>query len=132
MRHLRFKLNQVGVFEGRRVHLFAVQLGRKPRQLTEGDYDVVAAKWTADGKGIAFVANMEEDADTSLVRDIYHIPAKGGEPRRLTDGAHVISDLSFSPDGSLIAFLGHDRPDDRGDETGETDREVRNRFHARL
>ena len=117
VRHLRFKLNQVGVFEGRRMHLFAAQLGRKPRQLTEGDYDVVAAKWTADGKGIAFIFNMEEDADTSLVRDIYHIPAKGGEPRRLTDGAHVISDLSFSPDGSLLAFLGHDRPDFSGKNT---------------
>ncbi|UCH57141.1 MAG: S9 family peptidase, partial [Candidatus Bathyarchaeota archaeon] len=115
--HLRFKLNQVGVFEGRRVHLFAVQLGRKPKQLTRGDYDVEVAKWTADGKDIAFTTNMEEDADTSLVRDIYYISVRGGEPRKLTDGRYVISDLTCSSNGSLIAFLGHDRPDFAGKNT---------------
>jgi dipeptidyl aminopeptidase/acylaminoacyl peptidase len=117
VRHLRFKLNQVGVFEGRRTHLFAVRLGRKPKQLTEGDYDVEAAKWTANGGDIAFVANMEEDADTSLVRDVYYVSAKGGDPRKQTDGRHVISDLSLSSDGSSMAFLGHDRPDFSGKNT---------------
>jgi dipeptidyl aminopeptidase/acylaminoacyl peptidase len=111
VKRIRFKLNGVGIFAGRRTHLFTVRPGRKPKQLTEGEYDVEAARWTADGKGVAFISNMDEDSDTSLVRDIFTIPEKGGKPARFTDGRHVISDLSLSPDGSLLAFIGHDRPD---------------------
>ncbi|MFQ6076909.1 MAG: prolyl oligopeptidase family serine peptidase, partial [Candidatus Bathyarchaeia archaeon] len=113
IKHIRFKHNDLGIFEGRRLHLFTVRAraSGRPRQLTKGDFDVEAAKWTPDGRKIAFIANMEEDADINLVRDIFLIPAKGGEPEKFTDGWHIISDLSYSQDGSQLAFIGHDRPD---------------------
>lgn len=111
IRRIRYKLNGVGTFEGRRTHLFSAHVGGRTRRLTEGEYDIEVAKWSSDGRDIAFITNMEEDADISRVRDIFLIPARGGEPRKLTEGKHVIADLSWSPDGERLAFIGHDQPE---------------------
>ncbi len=111
VKRIRYKLNASGFFQGRRTHLFIASVGKRPRQLTKGEFDVEVARWSPDGKGLAFITNMEEDADTSRVSDIFLIPSKGGEPRKLTEGKHSISDLSFSPDGEQLAFIGHDQPD---------------------
>lgn len=111
VKRIKYKLNGVGTFEGRRTHLFTARPGRKPKQLTEGEFDVETARWAPDGKRIALVTNMEEDADTSRVRDVYLVPSRGGELAKLTESKHVISDLSWSPDGSRIAFIGHDKPE---------------------
>ncbi len=110
IKRIKYKLNGVGTFEGRRTHLFTARVGGRPRQLTEGEFDVEAAKWSPSGRSIAFTANMDEDADLSRVRDIFTISSKGGEPQKLTEGKHVITDLSWSPDGGLLAFIGHDKP----------------------
>ncbi|MBN2334167.1 S9 family peptidase, partial [Candidatus Bathyarchaeota archaeon] len=109
---IRYKFNGLGFFEGRRNHLFTVRQGQKPKQLTDGEYDVEYADWTADGKEIAFIANMGPDADTSRVRDIYRVPAKGGEASKVTDGGYAIAGFSYSPDGGSIAFIGYDRPEE--------------------
>ena len=37
---IKYKLNAAGFFEGRRSHIFVVQEGKKPKQLTDGEYDV--------------------------------------------------------------------------------------------
>jgi dipeptidyl aminopeptidase/acylaminoacyl peptidase len=105
---IRFKLNGVGLFPEKRVHLFTVRVGGKPKQLTKGEFDVDAAAWSPDGRRVALVTNTKEDADLSFIRDIYTIPAKGGEMERITKGEHLISGLSWSPDGEEIAYLGHD------------------------
>jgi dipeptidyl aminopeptidase/acylaminoacyl peptidase len=107
---IKYKLNAAGFFQGRRTHLFTAKIGGKPKQLTEGEFDVEASSWSPDGKRIAFISNMREDADVSRIRDIFEVPSRGGTPRRLTEGKHVISDLSYSPDGGRIAFIGHNRP----------------------
>ena len=112
IKRIRYKLNGVGIFAGRRTHLFSVRVGGRMKQLTKGEFDIEAAKWSNDGKNVAFVTNMEEDADTSYVQDIFLIPARGGEPRKLTEGKHVIADLSWSPDNDQLAFIGHDKPDE--------------------
>jgi acylaminoacyl-peptidase len=111
VKRIKYKLNGVGTFEGRRTHLFSVNPGRKAKQLTEGEFDVESARWAQDGKRIAIVTNMEEDADTSRVRDIYLVSSGGGELAKLTESKHVISDLSWSPDDDRIAFIGHDKPE---------------------
>ncbi len=110
VKRIKYKLNASGFFQGQRTHLFTASLGKKPKQLTKGEFDVEVAAWSPNGESIAFIANIVEDADTSRVRDIFIIPSKGGEPRKLTEGKHSISDLSFSPDGERLAFIGHDQP----------------------
>jgi dipeptidyl aminopeptidase/acylaminoacyl peptidase len=112
IKRIRYKFNAVGFFEGRRTHLFTVRLGLKPKQLTEGEYDVEYAEWSPDGKEIAFIASMEPDADTSRVRDIYRVSAKGGDPEKITGGDYAIVSLSYSPDGESMAFIGYDRPEE--------------------
>jgi len=108
VRRIYFRLNGVGMFPGRRIHLFTVRDGGKPRQVTKGEFDVNAAAWSPDGRNIAMITNLAEDADRSFIKDVYTIPAKGGELERLTEGKHLISDLSWAPSGEEIAFLGHD------------------------
>ena len=108
IKRIRFKQDGVGLFAGKRHHLFTVSLGSNPRQLTKGEFDVDAASWSPDGCSISLVTNPAEDADLSFIRDIYTMPAKGGDMEKLTKGEHLIDNLYYSPDGDEIAYLGHD------------------------
>ena len=110
IKRIRYKFNNLGFFEGRRVHLFTVKPGGKPKQLTKDEYDVNDPKWSNDGKQITFISNMDPDQDTSRVTDIYSIPAKGGDPVKLTDNTYLISNHSHNPNGETIAFIGHHQP----------------------
>ncbi len=102
-----YKLNGVGIFAGKRIHLFTVKAtGGKPRQITRGEFDVAAYTWSPKGKEIAYVTNKEPDQDTSYVKDIYVMPSKGGEANKITKGVHEISSLSWSKHG--IAYYGSD------------------------
>ena len=72
--------------------------GGAARQLTTGGHESDAV-FSPDGNWIAFTANYDGN------RDVYVIPAAGGEPRRLTwhpgqDGA-----LGWTPDGKRVLFL---------------------------
>jgi len=116
IRRIRYKFDGIGFFEGRRPHLFTVSsVGRKTKQLTEGDFDVEAAKWSQDGRQIGVLTNMDERADLTSIKDIYIMPSKGGDLKKLTEGKHAIMDFSWSPKSDEIAFVGHDNR--RGDVT---------------
>ncbi len=106
VKRISFKLNGVGMFAGKRVHLFTVKPGGKPKQVTKGEYDVSAYTWSPDSSEVAYVTNKNPDQDTSYVKDIYLMSAKGGEARKVTDWKHQISSLSWSKNG--LAYLGHD------------------------
>jgi len=102
-----FKLNGVGIFAGKRVHLFTVKAaGGKPKQVTKGEFDVGAYTWSPDSKEIAYVSNKEPDQDRSHLRDIYIMSAKGGEARKITNSVHEISSISWSKHG--LAYYGSD------------------------
>lgn len=107
VKRIWFKLNGVGMFAGKRVHLFTVNAnGGKPRQVTKGEYEVSAYTWNPDGSEIAYVTNKTPDQDTSYAKHIYTIPRKGGESKKVTSWDHSISGLSWSKYG--LAYLGHD------------------------
>ena len=107
VKRIWYKLNGVGMFAGKRVHLFTVKAtGGKPRQVTKGEFDVGAYSWSPNGKEIAYVTNKEPDQDTSHIRDIYVMPSRGGETRKITSGIHEIDSLSWSKHG--IAYYGSD------------------------
>jgi len=102
-----FKLNGVGMFAGKRVHLFTVKsTGGKPKQVTKGEFDVGAYTWSPDSKEIAYVTNKSPEQDRTHIRDIYVIPAKSGEATKITDSIHEISSISWSKHG--IAYFGSD------------------------
>jgi dipeptidyl aminopeptidase/acylaminoacyl peptidase len=107
IRRIRYKLDGQGFFQGKRVHLFTVpSKGGKARQITDGEFDVDAASWSPDSKGVAFVTNMDEDADLVQYRNIFLVSARGGEPELLWKGEGPIGALSWSPDGRYLAFTG--------------------------
>jgi len=72
--------------------------GGAARRLTAGPGDEVYAKFSPDGKWIAFTAEYDGNPD------VYVISAEGGEPKRLT--FHPSNDivLGWTPDGKNILF----------------------------
>ena len=70
-----------------------------PRQFTAGPKVDAEPRWSPDGRALAFSSNREREA-----KQLYVIPAGGGEPRRLTDLKEDVTELRWSPDGTRIAF----------------------------
>ena len=107
IRRIRYKYDGKGFFQGKRLHLFTASAkGGKTKQITDGEYDVDAAAWSPDSKQIAFITNMDMDADLVTYKNIYVTTAEGGEPTQIWRGEGPISTLSWSPDGKHLAFTG--------------------------
>ena len=74
--------------------------GREPpRRFTFGNKADGSPRWSPDGTRIAFLSKRDGDA-----RQLYVIPATGGEALRLTEIDEGASEAVWSPDGSRIAF----------------------------
>ena len=88
--------------------------GSQATVFTEGESDS-APRWSPDGERLAFLRGDEEGKN----RQVWVMPAAGGEPRRLTELALGFETLEWSPDGSRLAGLGSDWTDEwaRLDET---------------
>lgn len=112
IKRISYKYNNIGFFEGRRTHLFTVKLNGNPKQITYGEFDVNDPRWSASGKNITFITNMEPDQDTSRVSDIFVVDNKREDAKKLTDSSYQILCHSHSPDGEKIAFIGNNRPND--------------------
>jgi dipeptidyl aminopeptidase/acylaminoacyl peptidase len=91
-------------------HLWVIKAreGAKPRRLTRGDWGVRRPAWSPDGQEIAFVADMEADADLRPRPAVHAVCVSGGEPRPLLALAGRASSPAWSPDGSLVAAIGVD------------------------
>jgi dipeptidyl aminopeptidase/acylaminoacyl peptidase len=107
IRRIKYKWDGKGFFQGEYTHLFTIPVdGGVPTQITEGGFDVDAASWSPEGDRIAFVTNLEENADITRFRSIYIIPAEREKAERIWKGEGSIKELSWSPDGKYIAFTG--------------------------
>jgi len=81
-----YRLNAEGYFHDRRTSLYSIKrIGGNANQLTSGEFDVEGYSISADGGKVAFIANMTDEADYSLVRDIHVMPATGGNPVKITN-----------------------------------------------
>ncbi len=72
--------------------------GGASRQLTTGKDPVVAARFSPDGRDLAFVRTTAGKAALSI------LPLAGGEPVALDLGEHHPADLAWTPDGRSIVF----------------------------
>jgi len=107
IRRIKYKHNAQGFFEGKWTHLFSIASeGGEVKQLTDGEFDVETAVQSPDGTQIAFVSNLENDADLSFFKNIYSISSTGGTPKLLWKGTGTIESLGWSPNGEHIAFSG--------------------------
>jgi acylaminoacyl-peptidase len=108
IRRVQYKFNAKGFFENQRNHLFTISgSGRKPKQITEGVFDVDAAEWLGRSRHIVFCSNLEATADLSRDKYLYIVSTSGGEAEQLTDGPRTISSFNISPKNDEIAYIGH-------------------------
>ncbi len=71
----------------------------QPRRFTFGDKADGSPRWSPDGSALAFLSKRKDE-----VRQLYVIPAAGGEARCLTDLDESVTEPVWSPDGTRIAF----------------------------
>lgn len=71
----------------------------KPRRLTRGVADS-APQFSPDGSRVAFLR-----ADAAATRQIFVIPAAGGEPVQASDAVGGVSEFAWSPDGVSLAYI---------------------------
>ncbi|HEY2630587.1 MAG TPA: S9 family peptidase [Usitatibacter sp.] len=87
---------------------------RDPRRLTTcGDKDG-NPQWSPKGDRIAFLAKREQEGRKDGERQLYVIPAQGGEAERKSDFAPGIEDFKWMPDGRRIVFISWVWPDVKG------------------
>src|SRR3990167_6178470 len=72
-----------------------------PRQFTSGARQDKDPRWSPDGTKLAFVSNRGGKKEK---KQLYVIPAEGGEALRLTDLDEDVTEPVWSPDGTRIAF----------------------------
>ena len=89
------------------------------RRFTAGPKADSMPRWSPDGTKLAFVSNREHEK-----KQIYVMPADGGEPIRLTELKEDAGELAWSPDGTRIAFSTR-VPDDAYEEEDEKKRRPR-------
>jgi dipeptidyl aminopeptidase/acylaminoacyl peptidase len=78
--------------------------GGAARQLTASGKDN-GARWSPDGKRLAFISSRDGDAA------VYLMALTGGEPTRLTTLSGGADNIVWSPDGKRIAFTSQMYPD---------------------
>jgi dipeptidyl aminopeptidase/acylaminoacyl peptidase len=81
------------------IHLVETDGSASPRRLTTSEKEDAAPRWSPDGRLLAFVSNVEREK-----KQLYVVPAEGGDARRLTDLAEDVRDVAWAPDGTRLAF----------------------------
>ena len=78
--------------------------GTAARQFTRGEKSVSNAKWSPDGKILAFTMEGGEEKDAKS--QVWFLYADGGEAWQVTKHKSGVGDFEFSPDGKILAFVG--------------------------
>jgi len=99
--------NDAGFIYNLFTHLFVVDVETgNYKQLTKGKFHVGDARWSPDGKYIAYTVTEYELKP--YINNIYLYDVEKQEFQKLTNDTHSIDQIEFSPDGKYIAFIGTD------------------------
>ena len=86
-----------------------------PRQFTAGEHRDSMPRWSPDGRWIAFLSDRgtgKPEPGARRPKQLFVIPADGGEARLLVRAAYHPSDLVWAPDARSLAFVGKPVRDD--------------------
>jgi dipeptidyl aminopeptidase/acylaminoacyl peptidase len=90
--------------------------GKQQVRLTRSPADEHAARWSPDGRFLAFLSDRDDPHEAD---QLWLLDRRGGEPERLTTFPGGVSDLAWSPDGRRLAMIVTD-PDPDAREPGDT------------
>ena len=105
---LMYRRDDLGFLDGRRTHVWTVDLAGESTQLTHGDHDHEDVSWSPDGSLLAFVAARHEAAGNDLRSDVWLCAPDGSGLRALTGGGLGVGQPRFSADGTAVCFTGND------------------------
>jgi dipeptidyl aminopeptidase/acylaminoacyl peptidase len=91
-----------------------------PRQITAGPRDS-AARWSPDGRTLAFVRSVERDGRAQPPQ-VHLLSMIGGEARAITSLPRGAANPAWSPDGKTIAFSSQAFPDELTRKTATEER----------
>lgn len=99
--------------------------GKSSIQLTFGDQPASRARWSPDGKYLAFLSSRDSKNGSQL----WLLDRRGGEAQKVTDIKGDLGDYEWSPDGSRLVMVIGD-PDNAGKEAPKTPKPiVVDRYH---
>ena len=84
-------------------HLHVVsRAGGAPRRLTSGPWSAWQPRVSPDGTAVAFLADLDPDADRRVRAGVHLVGIDGGEPRRLAEPSGDVAAIAYEPDGGLL------------------------------
>ncbi len=112
IRRLPFKSDLEGLLDGRRKHLFTVNVdgASEPVAVTSGDFDVQSFAWAPDARSIVISAIIDRP-ETAFSPDLHTIDLASRKHTKLTPSLGPSSAPSYSSDGDWIAFIGNRKGD---------------------
>lgn len=109
IRRANFWFNEKGFIYNLRKHVFVLDVATaEAKQLTQGEFDVATAKWSHDGKRVAYLA-VTEELRPYLV-DAFVVDLATGAAKQLTDHRMEMESFAWSPDDRRLLLVGDDLP----------------------
>jgi dipeptidyl aminopeptidase/acylaminoacyl peptidase len=95
---------------GRYLELYVVTVKTGAvRPFVTGKVDASSPRWSPDGRSIAFLSSRGDDEE----RQVWVIPADGGEAVQITDSKTSVASFRWHPSGESIAYIATTPPTDR-------------------
>ena len=113
VQRLNYRADRVGFTDDGYQHLFVISSeGGQARQVTTGNWNHSAARWTPDGKSLLFSSLRTPDAEGAWREsEIYRADVSAHTISALTTRKGPDNNPIASPDGKLIAYTGYDSTD---------------------
>ncbi|HYW51076.1 MAG TPA: S9 family peptidase, partial [Gemmatimonadaceae bacterium] len=113
VQRLNYRSDRVGFTDDGYQHLFVMSAdGGQARQVTTGNWNHSAARWTPDSRSLLFSGLRTPDAEGSWREsEIYRADVAAGTITALTSHKGPDNNPIASPDGKLIAYTGYDSTD---------------------